>query len=134
MRCQQQGFTLIEVMIVVVIIASLAAFAYPAYQEQIRKSKRTDAYSALLRMADNQEKFYIANSTYSGNPANLGLAAAGDGLFYSPEGQYRLTAAGNANTFTVTATATPGTTQAQDTGCTTLSVNSQNVKTPDACW
>ena len=133
MRRQQQGFTLVEILIVMVIIAILTAVAYPAYQGQIRKSKRSDAYAALLAMADNQEKFYIANNTYSGNPNQLGLVADG-GFFYSPEGQYRMTAAGDANTFTVTATAAPGTTQAEDTGCTVLTVNSLNVKAPDACW
>ncbi len=120
-------------MIVVVIIGLLAAIAYPAYQEQIRKSKRSDAYNALLTMADNQEKFYIANSTYSSDPDDLGFDPDA-GVFYSSEGQYQLTAAGDANTFTVTATATPGTTQAQDTACTPLTLNSLNVKTPAQCW
>jgi type IV pilus assembly protein PilE len=69
------GFTLIEVMIVVVIIGILAAIAYPSYQQHVRESKRADAHAALLRIATLEEKFFSNNNAYTTNPTALGYAA-----------------------------------------------------------
>lgn len=78
MRTRQQsahGFTLIEMMITVAIIGILAAIAYPAYQEQVRKSRRADCSGALLGLAQAMERYFSANTTYVG--ASLG-GTAGD--------------------------------------------------------
>ena len=58
------GFTLIEVMIVVAIIAILASIALPAYNDQIRKSRRTDAQRELVSWAQGLERNFSANGTY----------------------------------------------------------------------
>ena len=58
------GFTLIEVMIVVAIVGILAAVAYPSYQEHVRKTKRADAQSALMELAQFMERYYTANGRY----------------------------------------------------------------------
>ena len=57
-RKSNSGFTLIELMVVVVIISILAGIAYPSYKNYTIKSKRSDAYSALTEAATDQEKFY----------------------------------------------------------------------------
>jgi type IV pilus assembly protein PilE len=83
------GFTLIELMIVVAVIAILAAIALPSYQNSVRKSRRADAKTALLDLAARQERFYTINNAYSngttvpnslgyGLPANLGTGATPD--------------------------------------------------------
>jgi prepilin-type N-terminal cleavage/methylation domain-containing protein len=58
------GFTLIELMIVVVVIGILAAIAYPSYQEHVRKARRADAQTALLELAQFMERHYTANGKY----------------------------------------------------------------------
>jgi len=63
---RQLGFTLSELMIVVVIVGILAAIAYPSYTESVRKSKRAEAKAALLSGAQALERFYSANNTYLG--------------------------------------------------------------------
>jgi type IV pilus assembly protein PilE len=88
-----RGFSLIELMIVVVIIAIIAAFAIPAYQDNIRKSKRTDAKTALSDAAARMEQFYLDRKTYTNdltdlNYTNMGAPA---GSTDSPEGYYRIT-------------------------------------------
>ena len=61
-----KGFTLIELMIVVAIVAVLASIAYPSYQEQIAKAKRADAASALMTGAQALERYYTSNGSYLG--------------------------------------------------------------------
>lgn len=58
------GFSLIELMIVVAIIAILAAIAIPAYDNYIRNAQRSDAMSALLDLQMAQERFRMSNPSY----------------------------------------------------------------------
>ncbi len=60
-----RGFTLIEVMIAVAIVAILASIAYPSYQEQIAKSRRNEATNALMVGAQALERYYSANGRYT---------------------------------------------------------------------
>ncbi|MBC7443876.1 MAG: prepilin-type N-terminal cleavage/methylation domain-containing protein [Polaromonas sp.] len=58
------GFTLVEVMITVAIVAILASVAYPAYTEQIRKGKRAECRSGLLQSMQQQERYYTQFNQY----------------------------------------------------------------------
>ena len=62
---RDDGFTLIELMITVAIIAILAAIAYPAYTDQIRKGKRAECRSGLLQSMQQQERYYTQFNKYA---------------------------------------------------------------------
>ena len=59
-----RGVTLLELMIVVVILGILTAIAYPSYRQFIERAKRTEARALLLRIAVDQERFYLQNNTF----------------------------------------------------------------------
>jgi type IV pilus assembly protein PilE len=61
---RNQGFTLIELMITVVIVAILGAIAYPSYVEQVARSRRADAQAALLETAQWVERQYTMSNAY----------------------------------------------------------------------
>ena len=65
-RYLERGFSLTELMIVIIIVGVLAAFGLPAYQDYSRASKRSDAHEGLLRMAQLQERFFTDNTITSG--------------------------------------------------------------------
>jgi len=72
---RSKGFTLVELMIVVVIVGVLAAVAIPAYSSFILKSHRTEAINSLLDTASRQARYYTTNNTYTGSMTSLGFAA-----------------------------------------------------------
>ena len=128
-----RGFTLIELMIVVAVVAILAAIAYPSVQDQIRKSRRAQAKADLVEYAALAERFHTTNNTYV-----LGAGFALPNLNSPREpgatARYRLAMpVRTANAYTITAT--PLGTQAADR-CGTLSINQAGVKTPALadCW
>ena len=143
---RQAGFTLIEVMIVVVIIGVIAAIAYPSYQDSVRKSRRSDAKAALSDAAARLENFYQSNKSYTRVITDLGYSNAGSNDTLSPEQYYLIDitvpADGDAcigtNTctaFTLRAVAQAKGKQDQDTVCATMTLNHKGAKTPaSGCW
>ena len=113
-----KGFTLIELLITLLIICILAATAYPTYQSYIVSSRRTDAKSSLLNMANLMERYYSLNNTYVGATlANLGLANP------TPQGYYNLQITSAAAT-TYTLTGVPiGAQATNDTTCASFTLN-----------
>jgi len=107
-----KGFTLIEIMITVAIVAILASIAYPGYVSQVRKTRRSDAVAALLKTAQVLERCYTEYNFYddTGCPAVQDDGSGGSELasdYTSTEnGYYILSAALSPNAFTLTATPT----------------------------
>ena len=116
-----QGFSLIEIMIVVAIVGVLAAVAYPSYLDQVHKSKRATAATSLLECASILERRFTIQQSYD--------ADACDGL---QNDDYTISVAiscvteGNSNCFDVTATAGPS--LDADEACQTLSLSHLNAK------
>ena len=73
------GFTLIELVIAMVVMAILAAIAIPMYMSQVRESRRTDARSALLELASREERYFATNNAYTNSATDLGYAGWGSG-------------------------------------------------------
>jgi type IV pilus assembly protein PilE len=71
------GFTLVELMVTLVIAAILLSVAIPGYNNQVRKSRRTEAKTALLDLAAREERFYNMSNppSYSTLPSDLGYNA-----------------------------------------------------------
>lgn len=96
---KQRGFTLVELMIVVVIIGILASVAIPSYSNYVRRGKIAEASTNLAGLRVNMEQYYQDNRTY------LNGAACGAVMPTAPAVQYfTLACAATANTYTITAT------------------------------
>lgn len=71
----QQGFTLIELMIALAIVAILAALAIPSYKQYVVRAQRKEAQAALQGLGQAMERFYAQNNTYVGTDAGSGVPA-----------------------------------------------------------
>jgi len=81
------GFTLIEVMIVIAIVGLLAAVAYPAYQDHLRKGNRAAAQAFMMEVAQRQQSYRMNNRSYALTLETLGLALPDDvAPFYTVAG------------------------------------------------
>jgi type IV pilus assembly protein PilE len=142
-RQYSRGMTLLELMIVVVIVSILASIAVPSYIQQVRKSRRVEAKTALLDLAGREERFFstsVIGANYSAIPTDVGYTGAAWPL---PVGSnyYQVTLcvatavgttpacdpnpnAPTAPSFYILATPIAGTTQANDQQCTSFGVDS----------
>ena len=102
-RHQQNGLTLIELMVVISIVAILASIAYPAYSSFVRQANRTDATKTMQLAAQSLERCYSRRFSYAacnvnGTVMNNGSTMTTPNLFYTirfaiPDAQdYTLTA------------------------------------------
>jgi type IV pilus assembly protein PilE len=142
----RNGFSLIELMIVVAIVAILAALAVPSYTKHVVKTKRVAAQACLSEHANYMERYYTTNLRYdkdtstpalpnplSGTAPTLNLDCA---QRTSADYQYRLTAS-LLTSSSYSLTATPiGAQAARDAICGTLSLDQAGTRTPATagCW
>lgn len=122
-----RGFTLIELMIALAIVALLAAVAFPSFQGSVRKGRRAEALTALSALQQAQERWRGNNSNYTTTLANTaGSGAVPNGLGVAgttPTGYYTIAVTDTSEIgYTATATAVSGTSQAQDGDCTVMGV------------
>ena len=137
----QRGFTLIEVMVVLVVVAILAGVAYPSYQESVRKTKRAEGRAALMRDMQQEERDYSRKNSYTASSdadwtKYRGYSGDGGG------GSYTITAAactGLTINDCVLLTATPN--NFSDAKCGNLTLNSRGERatvggtaTSEECW
>lgn len=134
LRRNMSGITLIELMIVVVVVSILAAIAFPNYQEFSARAKRNEARAALLRLATNQERFYLNNNTFTQDLTSLGFP--GTPTWTTETGYYTIqVTAADATNFTATATYLHGGNEA--TKCSTFTIDGRGSRTsgPETnCW
>lgn len=118
---RQTGFSLIELMMVVAIVAVLASIALPAYTDYIRRGKVTEAVSGLSEMRVRMEQFFQDNRTYEGACATGTVAP-----LPSNTPNFTFSCSGlTVTTYTVTATGVTGSTM----NGFSYSVNQSNTRT-----
>jgi type IV pilus assembly protein PilE len=129
MRRQHAGMTLVELMVVVAIITLLASVAYPSYRQQVLRTNRTEAKTALLQRVQAYEKCFTRAHSYNGCGVKSGP---------TDSGLYLITAVPNDRTFFIRAKPQRG--QAKDEKCGTLSIDERGnhetsgTGTVAECW
>lgn len=125
-RQRKRGFTLIELMITVAIVAVLASLAYPSFMGAVRKSRRSEAFDMVTRIQQAQERWRGDHSAYTTDlsPAPTGLNIGSSAASVTTEhGYYQVSVSVPAGAtagsqYTITATAAGS--QTADTQCATM--------------
>ena len=128
-RGPNRGFTLIEMMITVAIVAILAMIAYPGYTAQLIKGRRSAAQAVLLDIAQREQQYLLDARSYTGTVAALNTTIPVNVSTY-----YTILitpAAGPPASFIAKATPIAGTAQASDV---VLTISDTGVKTPAGTW
>jgi len=145
-RSRSAGFTLIELMIVVVIIGILAAIGYPTYRAYVVRTQRGIAKAAMVQVLDRQEQFFVDNKAFATDVTNLGFGTNPFAVDRKGK-EIATTSADRIYTIQLSgATATAYTLQAvpqlkqatEDSDCGTLSITNTGIRTVSGtatnCW
>lgn len=129
----QRGFTLIELMITVAVIAILSGIALPSYNAYVLRSHRAEAKNTLLALAQRLEQNYTLSSSYASTAANAAIddtSIAAWGMNQVPlsgSARYNIAFSGSPTATEFVLMATPVGAQASDT-CGVMSLNNRNLK------
>ncbi len=139
-----RGFTLIELMIVVAVVAILAGIAYPAYNDAVRKSRRGQAKADLIELTQMAERYRTVNNTYKdfGKPGGDGTLDGAWGKSPRTGTAYYNVKATTHNVTTLILEAQPiaGQGQDKDSKCLTLTISATGEKKvtgsdpSGSCW
>lgn len=123
----KKGFSLIELLLVIAVIAMLALIGYPYYHQLMIRSHRSDGQAALLQLANNLEHYFSLHHTY--HTATIGLGKPSDVLPYelSAGGWYKLAIVNSTKT-SYDLEAIPQGSQGLNDACQTLTLNSSGEK------
>jgi type IV pilus assembly protein PilE len=133
---KNRGFTLIELVVAVTVMAILTIMAMSSYQTSVQHSRRTDAKTALNDLASREQRYFSVTNQYTASPLALGYSSTattfgtaftiGNGYYTlavaAPTGGSLTPAPGVPASFIATATAIGN--QVKDAACATLSVDS----------
>lgn len=117
------GFTLVEVMIVVVIVGILASIALPAYQDYVLRSKRAEAQSALSLVSQRMERCFTTDNTYVG--------CYGGATVDSESGNWVVSITESATSYQLSADTSA---QHTDGDCDPMTLSNTGAKGPADCW
>jgi type IV pilus assembly protein PilE len=135
------GVTLMELLVVIAVLGTLAAIAVPSYRRYLIRSQRSEAKVSLMQVQTAEEKFYLQNNAYTnsltGGPGvGLGMGAV------SETGKYDISVvtANAGQTFVATATPRAGGGQSDDAQCVNFTINERGVRgvsgpaAVETCW
>jgi len=126
---QQNGFTLIEIMIAVVIIGILGAIAVPQYGSYVTRAKRTDGHVALRAASQEMERCRTQKFSYANCTPNTTVSA---------DGHYTIAVSADvtrsSTVYELTAAAKTGSSQEKDTDCKEMTIDALGTTKPAACW
>ena len=145
------GFTLIELMITLAVASLLAGIAYASYSSVVVKTKRTEAKTALMKLMQQEERYFTQNTTYVAFSKATNASDTTGFIWYSGDGAarsaYEISGSacqGETIQNCVLLTATPGTANVdanfKDPLCGSLTLSSNGTKgftgtgTKDQCW
>lgn len=138
MRCRARGFTLIEILLAVVLIAILVAIAYPSYREYVVRASRVAAQEEILQLSSVQEKIYLNSNAYSNDVtgAYTGTSAGGLGKTngLTSDLKYALSMVAATQSYTLTATPVAGSMQQNDGAFSIVSDGSRTCTAPSSKW
>lgn len=121
------GFTLIELMIAVAIVAILASIAYPSYQRYVERARVTDGQARVMEIAGQMERCYSVNGNYGVCRTSLGYSSS----VSSENGHYNVSVSADVVTFSVIAAAV----NPARVKCAELTINHVGEKGSDnGCW
>jgi type IV pilus assembly protein PilE len=127
---KNKGFSLIELMVVIGLIGVLASLGVASYSSNVLKTRRSEAFTQLLRVQSSYETYYSQNNTYPASNALPPAAAIPSTTNYS----YTSITTSSGYTLTATALAAQLSDKEGATTCSPLTLDNLGNKTPAVCW